>query len=412
MNLAFLFARKYYRSGKVRNVINWISRISQIGITVGTMALIIVLSVFNGFEKVVISLYNSFDPDLKITAIEGKYFELEKSRLEKIKSLEGVLRISPVIEENALIKYKEQQTIATLKGMSDDYFRSTGMDSMVVLGDPVLFEDSLSYALIGSGIAGKLGLNYFDYYRNISIYFPNKNTHGSFALNPGKLFKIKMITLSGVFQVQQDFDDKYILVPLQFAREMVGVNEKYTAIEIITSRNANQDKLKMEIERISGESYLVQTHHEMHGWLYKIMKSEKLMVFLILSFILLIAGFNLVGSLLMLTIEKKRDMMVLKSMGASNSLIRSIFFYEGILLSVSSALIGILIGSIISLLQMKFGIIRITQGSTFVIDAFPVAFKAMDFVWVFITVVVLGFISAYFPSRIAYRQMNINDLHT
>ena len=412
MNTAFLFARKYYHSGKVRNVINWISRISQLGITVGTMALIIVLSVFNGFEKVVIGLYNSFDPDLKITTIEGKFFQLDQNQIDEIASLKGVLKLSEVIEENALVKFKEQQSIATFKGMSDDYFRLSGLDSMIILGDALLHEDGINYALLGSGVAAKLGMNYFDFYNNLSVYYPNKGSPQSFHLNPGRMFNIKMIAQSGIFQIQQDFDEKYILVPLEFVRELVKENERYTAIEILTREGSDLKKLKKEIQHISGDDFMVRTHFELHDWLYKIMKSEKLVVYLILSFILLIAAFNLVGSLLMLAIEKKRDMMVLRSMGASNKLIRNIFFYEGLFLSVSSAIVGIIAGSLLSFLQLQFGIIKISHGSTFIIDAFPVAFKAMDFLWVFITVVILGFVSAYFPSRIAYRQLSISDLHS
>jgi lipoprotein-releasing system permease protein len=410
MNLPFWFARKYFYSKKVRNVINIISRISQIGITVGTMALLVVLSVFNGFEDVILSLYNSFDPSIKVTAAEGKYIEIDSHQLAKIDQLEEVVYYTPVIEENALIKFKDNQTIATLKALNDEYFFHTGMDTMLLIGEARLQADDVFYAIPGSGVASKLSLSFIGYDNYLQIYYPQAGSPSSFVLNPQKAFSQKNIAMSGVFQVQQDFDEKYILVPLEFAQKLFK-RKSYTSLDLVLDEKADLAKSKSRIQQIFGDQYVVKDRFEQHKWLYNIMKSEKLMVYLILSFILLIAGFNLIGSLLMLTLEKKKDMMVLRSLGGEKRFIQSIFFYEGLLLSVSSALIGIALGLVFCLLQMKFGLIRINQGSTFILDSYPVSFRAMDFVWIFITVVVLGLFSSFLPASAAWKNLSIKDLN-
>lgn len=391
-------------------MINLISRISQIGITVGTMALVVILSVFNGFEDVILSLYNSFDPSLRISPAEGKYFEVDSLKIAEIKSLDGVLYLSPVIEENALIKYKENQTIATLKAMNQEYFGYSGLDSMIIVGHAKLIAKGAYFAIPGSGVASKLGLSLMGFDEYLEIFYPRKGSPSSFVLNPNSAFSQKKIPMSGVFQVQQDFDEKYILVPLEFAQKLLE-KKQYTSLDILLMDDMKMSEAKKNISEILGENYIIKDRFELHKWLYNILKSEKLMVYLILSFILLIAGFNLIGSLLMLTLEKKRDMMVLRSMGGGELLIRRIFFYEGLMLSVTSAVIGILLGLIFCIIQMQFGIIKINQGSTFILDAFPVSFRIMDFLWVFITVVILGFISSYLPARAVWKNLSIKDLN-
>ncbi|MBT3422315.1 MAG: ABC transporter permease [Bacteroidetes bacterium] len=409
MNISFWFARKYFYSKKVRNVINLIARVSQIGITVGTMALVVVLSVFNGFEDVILSLYNSFDPSIRITPAEGKFFEVDSQRIEAIKQMDGVVYLTPVIEENALIKYKDNQTIATLKAINEEYFTHSGIDSMMIVGHAKLKTDKAYYSIPGSGVASKLGLSFFGFDEFLQIYYPQKGSPSSFVLNPNKAFRQKSIAMSGIFQVQQDFDEKFILIPLEFGQKLIG-NTQYTSLDILLEDDDKMSSTKNKIADLLGPDYIVKDRFELHKWLYNIMKSEKLMVYLILSFILLIAGFNLIGSLLMLTLEKKKDMMILRSMGGEESLIRRIFFYEGLLLSITSAIGGIVLGLIFCFLQMKFGIIRISQGSTFILDAYPVSFRLMDFVWVFITVVILGFLSSYLPARAAWKNLSIKDL--
>jgi len=410
MNLPFYIAWRYFYSKKSQHAINWISRISQAGITIGTMALIVVLSVFNGFEGVILSLYNSFDPDIKVLPNSGKYFTIDSTYLNQLHKLKGIEAMSAVIEENALVKNDEMQTIATIKGMTQHYFFATGIDEKIVAGEAVLSNNISHYALIGSGVAGKLGMNMFSSMSSLQLYFPNRKNPSTFSMTPTQLFQTYHIPTGGVFQIQQDFDDKYILVSLDFSRKLVKKPVQYTALEIVIQETTDKKQLERQIREILGENYLVQNRYEQHKWLYSIMQSEKFIVYLILSFILIVAGFNLIGSLLMLSIEKKKDMMILTSMGAENNLIRKVFFYEGLMLSLISAFAGLFLGVVFCLLQMHFSIIKLPESATFIINAYPVAFKAIDFVWVFITVVFLGLISSFFPARAAYKNLKMSEI--
>lgn len=411
MNLPFWIARRYFYAGKVRNVIHIISRISQFGITVGTIALIVILSVFNGFEDVVISLYNSFDSDIRITADSQKYFEADSLLYQKIRKIEGVRNVTGVIEENVLVKSRQNQTITTLKAIDSNYISSTGIDSMMLFGDAVLQEGGNEYAIVGSGVAGKLGLNLFDNTLPMQVYFPRKGNPNAFLLAPEKAFTIMNITPAGIFSIQQDFDSKYILVPLDFMRTLVSEKQKVTAIEVSVLPRTDIRKVLNKVREITGKGFQVRDRFQQHTWLYKIMRSEKFMVFLILSLILIIAAFNLVGSLLMLSLEKKKDMMILRSMGAESHTIRNIIFFEGMMLSMFSALAGLALGALICFLQMKFQLIKLNSSGTFVLDAYPVSMRLADFVWVFVVVLLIGFLSSWFPARSAYKELTLSDLH-
>jgi len=411
MNLSFWFARKYFYTRKVKNVINIISLISQLGITICAAALIIVLSVFNGLEDLMISLYNSFDSDFKITPIEGKYFEVDSIQNEKLVNLQDLVGFTGVIEENALIEYDETQTIATIKAISPEYLDLTGLDSMMVYGDVILQDEEFDYAILGYGVASKLDLIYFDYSKSLHIYFPKKG-RGSFILNPSSAFNSRNILPVGIFSIQEDFDSKYIIVPIDFMRKLVLQGNKVTSVEINFAKGTKLAEKKLILERIFGDNFNVKDREEQHASLYRITRLEKYMTFIILSFILLIAAFNLIGSLLMLSLEKKKDMMVLKSMGAQSGMIRKIFFYEGLLLSFSSAVIGILLGMLITWLQMQFGLVGLGgDGSTFIVDAYPVKLRGMDVLLVFVVVILIGFVSSYLPARSAQKDLTVKDLH-
>lgn len=411
MNLSFRIALKYFYSKNIRNEVHIISRISQLGILVGTFALVVVLCVFNGLEDTVISLYSSFDPDLKVTPATGKYFQPDSLQLLKLQKDTKVRGFTEVIEEVALIKYKSNKTIVTLKGIEPAYLANTGIDTTKVkYGKPILKQDDVNYIILGSGIASKLDLNLDDFDNFLQVYFPKRGNSNYFFLHPDDAFNEKVITPAGVFSIQQDFDVKYAIVPLDFMRDLVGERKKMTSLEIALKPGTDIQSFKSHLKKSLGQNYIVQDQKEQHKLFYKITRSEKLVMFLILSLIILIAGFNLIGSLLMLSIEKKRDMMILKSMGADSGLIRKIFFLEGIMLSLSGAVVGIFLGALVCWLQQKFGFVKFASGSTFVRDSYPVSFRAMDFVWVFITVGILGFISSYLPARIAFKEITILDI--
>ena len=378
----------------------------MIGITIGTMALIVVLSVFNGFEKLVISLFNTFNPDLVITVKEGKTFNSNEFPSEKVKNIPGVVYFTEVVEENALLKHKAKQHIVTIKGVSEDFEKMSRLDTMIIDGEFILKNEGRSFTVIGAGVAYYLGANPKDFTNPISVYIPKRTK--STSLNFENAFNNQLILPSGVFSVQQDFDINYIIVPLEFARELLEYNDEVTSIELGLEQDADTDEIQSEIQNILGEHFLVKNQFQQQELLYKIMKSEKLAIFLILSFILLIATFNVIGSLSMLILDKKKDIAVLSSMGANKKLIKRIFLIEGLLISVIGAILGLTFGGILCWLQQRFGIISLGPGDgSFVVDAYPVQTQILDFVYVFITVFLIGLAATLVPvKQISKKYLN------
>jgi lipoprotein-releasing system permease protein len=396
VKLSFYIAKRYLFARKSRNAINIISGISVAGVSVGTMALIIILSVFNGLEGMVRTIFNTFDPELKITAAEGKVFTPDSLKLAKLGTLEGVAVYSMTLEENALVRYEEKQYIASVKGVEDNYPEVTGLDSAMVDGEFRLRSSGgRPEAVVGAGVANFLGLN-INFIAPLQLWVPRRT--GSVNLDPEDAFIKKFISPSGVFQIEQDFDSKYVLIPLDFARDLLEYDKEVSSIEIKTVITADQEKVKKSIMKIFGSDFIVQDRLQQQAVFYKVMRSERLAIFIILTLILLIASFNIIGSLTMLIIEKERDIEILKSLGADNSLIRKIFISEGWLISIIGAAAGLLLGFIICWLQMRFGFIKL-NGETMVLKSYPVALKLKDFIIVPATVLLIGYWAAWYPVR-------------
>jgi lipoprotein-releasing system permease protein len=397
VNLPLFIAKRYFVSKKSQRAINIISLISVVGVMVGTCALITVLSVFNGFEHLVISLYNSFDPDIKITAERGKFFPEDQLTAASLQNITGVQYVCPVFEENALVRYGEKQTLATIKGVGENFSSMSGVDSMIVQGTFRLSEGERNVAVVGGGIAYNLQLDVEDPAVQLDLYVPRKDA--SDMMNPDEAFNRRFISPVGIFAIQQDFDSKYILVPLRFARDLFDAGQQVTAYEVGLTPGADAVEVKQRIQQQAGSAYRVQDRLEQHDLLNRIMSSEKWAVFLILTFILLIATFNVIGSLTMLIIEKQHDIAVLHSMGAGEALIRNIFLAEGFFITAIGAGAGIVLGTLICLLQQHYGLVQLSSSGTFVIDAYPVKMEAMDFVYVTATVLAIGFVAAWYPAR-------------
>ncbi|HBF89466.1 MAG TPA: hypothetical protein DDX39_12570 [Bacteroidales bacterium] len=397
MNFPLYIAKRYLFSKKSTNVINLISIISVIGVTVGTTALIVILSVFNGFDSLITSLFNSFNPDLQITVKEGKTFVPDEAIFNQIKTHKAVHFYSETIEDNALLKHKDKQYIATIKGVSDNYVNMSGIDSMIVDGEFLLRDQNRDYALIGQGVAYYLsiGLNYV--FPTISIYVPKRK--GSVSLSPENAFNRNSIMPSGIFSIQQDFDSKYVIVPLDFARKLYDYTNEVSAIELKINDYKNVSKVQKEISQILGDKYKVKNRYEQNELLFKIMESEKWAIFLILSFILIIASFNVIGSLTMLIIDKKNDIFILRSLGADYQLIRRIFLFEGWMISFLGAVVGLLLGLFICFLQEKVGLIKLQGSGSFVIENYPVEVHYLDLFYVFATVMLIGFLASWYPVR-------------
>lgn len=400
MKLSLYIAKRYLLAKKSRNAINIISGVSVAGVAVGTMALIIILSVFNGLETMVRSIFNTFDPDIKITSAEGKTFIADSSRLKLLANVEGLSCYSLTIEENALLKYGDKQYIATIKGVDDNYTMVTDIDSTMWEGDFVLTSDrGRPYAIPGVGVAQYLGIR-VNFITPLNIYVPRKD--GS-SLNAEDAFNKKYIFPSGIFQIEKDYDSKYVYIPLAFARELTEIEKGVTSIEIKFKPDANPRSVQKKIKRIFDKGFIVQNRYEQQEIFYKVMKSERLAIFFILTLILTIASFNIIGSLTMLIIEKERDIEILKSLGANSDLIRKIFIFEGWLISIIGAVSGIILGFIICWIQQTFGVVKL-QSETLIMDSYPVLMKLKDFIIVPATVLLIGYWAAWYPVRFLTRK--------
>jgi lipoprotein-releasing system permease protein len=397
LKLSLYIARRYLFSKKSRNAINIISFISGLGIAVGTAALVVVLSVFNGFDGVIKSLMSSFDPDLKISVYEGKSFLPSDVGKDLILPFEGVEAVSEVFEENALVRYDERQFIATLKGVDESFIDVTGIDTMMSDGEFKLMEKGKPYAVVGRGIAYSLhvGLNFI---KPLIFYVPNRNASVNMS-NPTAAINRIPVFPSGVFSIEQEYDSKYIILPISVVRELLEYTHEVTALEIKLSDKADKDEIQKKIENLVGNDFIVKNRFQQNEVFYRIMKSEKWATFLILTLILIIASFNITGSLSMLIIDKKNDIQILSNMGAGKILIRNIFVLEGWLISFIGSLAGVILGTVISLTQQYFEPVKIGGSGTFVIDAYPVLYRIDDILLVWLTVLFIGFFASYIPSR-------------
>ena len=369
---------------------------------IGTAALIIVLSVFNGFEDLILRLYNSFDPDLKIELAEGKTFNVEKINIDQLKKIEGVKFINEVIEESALAKYQDRQYIIKLKGVSETFEKMTGLDTMIVEGEFKLQSGDTNFAVVGGGVAYNLGINPGNIFNQIEIY--GARSTAATLTDPEGAFNRRYISPSGIFTVQQEFDAKYIITPLRFAREIFDYGNKLTGLEVSLNKGFNSDDVVKKISSLIGNNFIIKDRFQQHELIYKIMRSEKWAVFLILTFILIIAVFNVISSLTMLVIEKKKDIAIYRSMGAEISFLRKIFLTEGMLITFTGAIAGLFIGMIICYSQQRFGLIELSGSGTFVIDAYPVKMAPLDFLYVFLTVSCIGLLAAWYPARRLIRE--------
>ncbi len=406
--LILIYILLLYKSKSTPNLVNIMSAISAFGVLIGTMALIVVLSVFNGFDNLVRSLFNSFNPDLQITLKEGKTFTPDEQKLTQLKQLDGVIDYAEVLEDKALLRYDEKQTIATVKGVSDNFRIVSGVDTMIRKGDFMLKNNKEFLAVIGQGIAYFLNVNLdvnFNYRPPISVYFPKRTKNVSFSANA---INRRYISPIGIFSIEQDFDSKYILVPIEFARDLFGYSDEVTALEIKLADQANHSKAQKEIEQLFGDGFFVKNRYQQNALFYKTMHSEKWAIFLILLFILIVLSFNVIGSLTMLILEKRSDISILFSLGSDMSLVKRIFLTEGWMISIIGAFIGLCIGLVICWVQIEFEPIKLQGSGSFVIDAYPVNIQFNDILFIFLAVLIVGYFAAWYPIRYVTRRLAIS----
>lgn len=399
MNLPLFIAKRYLISKKSHNAINIISGVALGGIAIGTMALIIVLSAFNGISNLVKSLYNSFGADIQITAVKGKTFIPAGARFDSIRHLKTVKYFDETMQDKALLKYGDQQVLAYIKGVGDNFSAMTHFDTLIREGKYYLKNGDSYYGEFGIGVADQLGINSSDEnYTAISCYAPKRGLENSSVNSQDAITQIQLYR-SGIFSINDDFDTRYVIVSIDFARQLFDYHDSsVTAIEIGLTKPSVSTKTEEQIKSILGSDFVVKNRFEQNELLFKTLKSEKLWTFIILAFILVIATFNIVGSLSMLIIDKQKDIAILHNMGAEIKSVQKIFMYEGVLITVLGAAIGLLLGTAICLLQIKFKLIPMT--GNFVVDAYPVAIQASDYIIILACVLVIGFIASWYPVRI------------
>lgn len=382
LNITKFIAFRYLFSKKSRNIINIISMISGITVMIITAALVILLSAFNGLESWVISLFNHADPELKIEAIAGKSFFNDPTLLTQIRQVQGVQTVSPVLEDNAMFMYGDRQYIGILKGIEPDNPAYAGIEPLMLDGSSEMFDTIGNYALLGAGVATTLGINLDNASRHVIVYFPKRGR----KINLFEPFRSIAAFPSGVFSIQQDYDSRYVWVPLELAEEVLDAEDKATALEISVVPGTDVEKVKNEIKDIMPTSLSVKNRFEQQALFYKVFKSERFILTVILGFILLLASFNIFGALTMLLVEKRRDTAVLRSMGFSIYKIRAIFWSQGFLICLFGCVAGIVLGLAVCLVQMYTGMVK--AGPQEGAPPYPIIINLKDVI--FSIVLVLG----------------------
>jgi len=372
--------------------------ISVCGITVATMALVCALSVFNGFTDVVANTFSAFDPELQITPAKGKVFDPTSKKIEEIKALPEIEFTSESLEDNALIKFADRQEPIILKGVSANFINLANVNNLIIDGKFSLREGDIENGVIGAGMAMFLGVR-AGFLDPVELYAPKRNERINLA-NPATAFTQSEVFVSGVFALnQQKYDDQMFIVSIDLARELFHYDKEISSLDIKVKDGYNVDKVHNKIKSIIGkDELLVKNRFEQQADLYRMVNVEKWVTFLILCIILIIAVFNVIGSLTMLIIEKDEDVRILKSLGANNTLITRIFLFEGWLITFVGAVVGVTLGLTLCLLQQYFGLLKLgnTPGA-FVIDAYPVSVQALDIVLIFVTVSIIGFLAVIYP---------------
>ncbi|MGL4780898.1 MAG: FtsX-like permease family protein [Bacteroidales bacterium] len=396
--LALKFALRYLFSKKSHSAINIISFICVCGVALTSMALITTMSVFNGFQDLVSSLYSNFDPQVKIKSAKGKTFHAHDSLFLELKKNKDIDIYTEVLEENALFSHKDRQVAAKLKGVAQNFEQLTNIDSVLVSGEFVLSDSVANYTSVGIGLATQLGIN-TGFIRPITVYAPMRGIKVNLS-NPSNAFKEDWLFISSVFSINQpQYDDQMLITSLDFARNLFQYNDEVTAIELKLKENIDTDKFISALKSQLGPDFLILNRYEQQADSFRMMQIEKWVTFLIMSFILLIAAFNIIGSLSMLIIEKQSDMLTLRNLGAGKELICRIFLLEGWLISGFGAVCGILIGVFICLIQQHFGLLTLGNSGMFIVDAYPVKLEFVDVIAVLFIVTVVGFITAWIPVR-------------
>ena len=412
MNLPSFIAKRYLLAKKSHNLINIVTWISIVSICVATFAMIFVLSVFNGFNTVISDMIHQFSPDLNISTVKGKTININDFPFDKIQEINGVDYVFPTITEDVLFKNSNKQQIGQVKGVPDDYNKISRIKG-TILGDTtfIVQNDKTKFAIPGAGMAYFLGINVYQPFSTIQVFAPKRGNASSFNIENS--FNSGTLMVTDVFSTQQEIDERLVLAPFSWLSNLTEYDGMCTDVEVFinderlkTKGKRQLNKIKEDIKDILGEDYKVYDQYEQQETLYKMMKSEKLAVYLILTFILIMATFNMIGALSMLITDKRKDITILKAIGADTNLVKKIFFNEGLLVSVVGGLLGLALGIVAVLAQQYFGIIRLGNGGNYIIDAYPVALELADVALVFFTITTIGSLASFFTANKSIKNMD------
>ncbi len=398
MQFPFFIARRYFQLNAKQNLTHRIGLVAFISIAMSTMALLLVLSVFNGLEGLISSLFRSFDPDVKITLKKGKAFTLDANLRHQIKAVPGVSKVVDILEDNALLRYQAHQVVIKLKGVSEEFLHQSRLEPFIKQGDFKLKQGEECFAMLGSGVQYALSVPLYNQLRTLQVFYPINSKDSSILPQP--LYRCKNISPGAVFAVEQQFDERYVIVPIDFAAALMGMENQSTALEIQVADGFSVDQVQQALNLFVPDSFQVLNSHEQQATLMQAIHIERLFVFVTFSFILLVASLNIFFILSMLVLDKRKDVAVLYTLGATPQDIRGIFLLEGLLIALSGVAVGMAVAWGLSWLQQTFGLVSL-GAQTSLVEAYPIKRKVSDFVYTVISVVLLTLIAAYRPAHLA-----------
>ena len=407
MSISLFVAKRYFFSPFKASFITLISRISMIGVGVEVMALVLILSVFNGLEDFQIGLFKTFDPDLTIISKSDTRFSLTSAQFNQIAKIRGVSSVQPILEDQALIRYNGKQLVVTLKGIDSSFISSRRLREQVVDGDYLVENEGITFGMVGAGVFMSMGMNFDDAFHPVEVWYPNQKALAKFQINEDAA-NLKTFFPSGVLQVEQMFDNQMILVPLPWMRDLtLADSNSVSKVDVMLTKEANELDVQKAIQPILGTNYQVQTRNQQHAILLRAIKIEKLFVFILMAFIMGIASFTLFYALSLLVIEKRKDLRTLLAMGITQKQLLRIFLSVGLFISFSGALVGMVAGFALGWIQKTFGVVPLGIPNA-LIDSYPVKMEWFDFLLTALVVIVITFLASIIPARKAV-QMTFNQ---
>ncbi|MBA3829551.1 MAG: FtsX-like permease family protein [Taibaiella sp.] len=396
-SLTWQLALRYLKGKRSANAVPVLSRISMVAIAVSSAAMIIVFSVFNGFENLAKEQYKAFYPEIRISPVKGKFFAMDDSEVKKLKETKGIKNLAYVLEDNVLINSGEDQRVVTLKGIDKNYYKVNEIRQYIVLGSDTVSNGEVPTAIVGMQIANQMGMNIDNAFTRLTLYYPNEQ--GSYdPTNPESVVQYRILKPEGEFSVQGDFDSRYILAPLPVVQDLFKAGNKYSSVEISIDSTANMQAVEKNVKALLKSGYKVENRFEQNKTIYSVMRAEKWAIYAILVLVLVIASFNMIGALALLVLEKQKDISILKAMGADRNTIRQLFLLEGVLWSVTGGMTGIILGALVCKGQQYFRWIKLSSGDSRLQDAYPVLMKWQDFFLVIGTIIIIGLLAAWYPA--------------